>query len=120
MQQVLYLKALRTLFCRSFVGKQVICHKLAARGVILEAGDMLVLLGCLLVKESPLYLSLAGVINFTQKKKKKALADTALSFLQGGVLVSFSSCPGFITLGFSECKISVGIVKFILEGSCSV
>lgn len=87
-----------------------------SKGVILEAGDMLVPLGCLLVKGSPLYLSLAGVINFT---KKKALADTALSFLQAEVLVSFSCGPGFITLGFSESKISIGVVKFILEGSCS-
>lgn len=40
-----------------------------SKGVILEVGDMLVPLGCLLVKGSPLYLSLAGVINFTKKKR---------------------------------------------------
>lgn len=76
-------------------------------------------LGCLLVKESALCLSLAGVIHFQKRKKKRALADTALSFLQAEVLVNFSCGTEFITLGFSECKISIGVVKFTLEGSCS-
>lgn len=75
--------------------------------------------GCLLVKGSTLYLSLAGVINSSTTPQKKALADTSLSFLQAEVLVSFSCGPGIVTLGFSECKISVGVVKLMLEGSCS-
>ena len=53
MQQIVCLKSLRTLFCCSFVVKQVTRHKLAARGVILEAGDKLMPLGVCWLKEAP-------------------------------------------------------------------